>query len=95
MNENESDVAPQLAQLMSQILHEAVDQAALDPRLVEDYGANSMDIVDIVERVERRFGVKIANDELLLLVTFGDVLSLLVKRLPSGSCADQSTPQRR
>lgn len=82
---NEYDVAQQLAQLMSQILHETVAPDAPDARLVEDYGANSMDTVDIVERVERRFNVRIANDELFSLVTFGDVLAIVLKRLPTES----------
>lgn len=88
---NESDVAQQLAQLMSQILHETVDPAAPNARLVEDYGVNSMDTVDIVERVERKFNVKIANDELFSLVTFGAVLSLVLKRLPAGCGTRQIT----
>jgi acyl carrier protein len=95
MSENESDVAQQLAQLMSQILHETVDPAALDARLAEDYGANSMDTVDIVERVERKFNVKIGNDELFSLATFGDVLALVLKPLPSESGTAPRGAERR
>ncbi|HET6882759.1 MAG TPA: acyl carrier protein [Pirellulales bacterium] len=84
---NESDVTQQLAKLISDVLHETVDPGAPDARLVEDYGANSMDTVDIVERVERRFSVKIANDELASLVTFGDVLAMVLKRSSSNSAA--------
>ena len=54
-----------------------------------------MDTVDIVERVERRFNVKIANDELFSLATFGDVLALVWKRLPAGSGMNESAPSGR
>lgn len=83
---NDSEVARQLAELVSAIVHEPVDPDAADARLVEDYGANSMDVVDIVERVERRFGVKITNDEMFSLATFGDLLALVVK----GLCASDA-----
>jgi acyl carrier protein len=86
---NDPEVARQLAELMTAILHETVDPSALTARLAEDYGANSMDTVDIVERVERRFGVKITNDELASLIVFGDVLGLVLKRLPADSGTHQ------
>ena len=79
---NQPIVADQLAKLMSDILDETVDPGAVSSRLAEDYGANSMDTVEIVEKVERRFNVKISNEEISSLVTFGDVLALVVKRLP-------------
>lgn len=80
---NQPTLADQLAKLMSALLHESVDPDALGARLAEDYGANSMDTVDIVERVERQFNVKIHNEELASLATFGDVLTLVSKRLPA------------
>lgn len=85
---NDREIAQQLANLMTAILHETVDPNWLDAKLVEDYGANSMDTVDIVERVERRFGVKIGNDELFSLKTFGDVLTLVLRRSPERSGTD-------
>jgi acyl carrier protein len=42
----------------------------LDSRLVDDLGADSLDFVDLVFAIEKRFGVKLRDDEL-------DVLSQL------------------
>ena len=60
-----------------------VDATNLDARLKDDYGADSMDMVDIAEKMERRYGVKISNDSVSQLRTFGDVLNLLDHKPPA------------
>ena len=40
------------------------DSIALDSRLIEDLGADSLDFIDIVFSLERRFGVKLKSAEL-------------------------------
>ncbi len=74
--------ATELAQLMGQILQMEVDATNLDARLIEDYTADLMDLVDIAEALERRYGVTISNDSISKLVTFGDVLNLLDSKPP-------------
>jgi acyl carrier protein len=46
-----------------------------------DLGLDSVDVVSIVSQVERRFRIRMAQQELEKLVTFGDVLDLLEKKL--------------
>lgn len=73
----DTDMATQLAELISDILGQEVSPTALDASLVEGYGANSMDAVDIVIRIERKFKVKIDNSQLPQMKTFGDILKLV------------------
>ena len=40
------------------------DSIALDSRLIEDLGADSLDFIDIVFSLERRFAVKLKSAEL-------------------------------
>ncbi len=52
-------------------------------RLVEDLGAESMDIVNIVAGVEERFSISIDVDELPTICSVADLLEL-VERKRSG-----------
>ncbi len=77
-----TELASELAEMIGNILYEEVDPTALSALLIEDYGANSMDRVDIADQVERRFRVKIANDQISKLVTFGDIVNLVAGQTP-------------
>jgi acyl carrier protein len=46
-----------------------------------DLGLDSVDVVSIVSQVERRFRIRMAQQELEKLVTVGDVLDLLQLKL--------------
>jgi acyl carrier protein len=78
-------LAGDVALVLEDILTERVDPAALDAGLIADYGANSMDVVDIVERLENRFKITIPNNDIERLVTFGDVVAYVASHLPAES----------
>ena len=46
-----------------------------------DLGLDSVDVVSIVSQVERRFRIRLNHQDLEKLVTIGDVLDLLQKKL--------------
>lgn len=75
--------ANELAELLATILNQPIDPT-FDAHLVEDYGATSMDMVDIVEGLERRFGISIPNREIQTLVRFSDLLARI--------CSAQAAP---
>ena len=59
-------------------------------RLREQLGLDSVDVVSIVSQVERRFRIRLTNQELEKLVTVGDLLNLLEAKLnapPESSAA--------
>jgi acyl carrier protein len=80
-----NNLADDVALVLEDILAERVDPAALDANLIADYGANSMDVVDIVERLERRFKITIPNNDIEKLVTFGDVVTYVASHLSAES----------
>ena len=63
----------------SKMLEHEVDPASPETNLAEAYDADSMDFVDIVEVLEQRYGVQIANSEVPNIKTFGDVLRLATR----------------
>jgi acyl carrier protein len=50
-------------------------------KLREELGLDSVDVVSLVSQVERRYHVRLSHEELLGLVTVGDVLTLLETKL--------------
>ena len=50
-------------------------------KLREGLGLDSVDVVSIVSQIERRFRIRLSQQELEKLVTVGDVLSLLESKL--------------
>jgi acyl carrier protein len=59
-------------------------------KLREELGLDSVDVVSIVSQIERRFRIRLSQQELEVLVTVGDVLNLLETKLaapPPGASA--------
>lgn len=51
--------------------------AADDTNFTDDYGADSLDLVELVMEVETEFDISISDDEVELAVTFGQLLELI------------------
>ncbi|MCI0380903.1 MAG: acyl carrier protein [Gemmataceae bacterium] len=50
-------------------------------KLREELGLDSVDVVSIVSQIERHFRIRLSQDELLNLVTVGDLLDLMVAKV--------------
>ena len=55
-----------------------------------DLGLDSVDVVSIVSQVERRFRIRLSQTDLEKLVTAGDVLDLLQKKLSETESAPKA-----
>jgi acyl carrier protein len=62
----------------------AIDDAK---NLRTDLNLDSVDVVSIVSQVERRFRIRLSQRDLGTLVTVGDVLDLLQKKLQEAESA--------
>ena len=56
------------------------DSVNEDSQLIADLGLNSLSLMEIVNDAEEAFSITIDDDELLKLVTVGDVIALLEKK---------------
>jgi acyl carrier protein len=56
-------------------------------KLREELGLDSVDVVSIVSQIERRFRIRLSQQELEVLVTVGDVLNLLETKLAASPTA--------
>jgi acyl carrier protein len=60
-----------------------VDLSELIPsaQILDDLGADSLDVVELVMALEERFGLEIPDADVVSLRTIGDVEAYLTKRL--------------
>lgn len=67
--------------------HLPCDPAAItDDATLADLGADSLDTIEISFALEEEFGINIEDDELDGLVTVGDCLRALERRLENTAC---------
>ena len=57
----------------------APDAVKLESKIIEDLGADSLDVVELVMALEEKFEVEIPNNDAEKLITINDVVSYIEK----------------
>ena len=57
------------------------DQVKVDSKIIEDLGADSLDVVELVMALEEKFGIEIPDSESEKLVSIKDVVDY-IENLP-------------
>ena len=65
--------------MLAEALNQPVENVTADSKIVEDLGADSLDVVELLSRLEDEYGVIIPDDEVENLVTVGDVAAEIEK----------------
>ena len=63
-----------LKKIIAEVLNVDVDEITMDTTFVDDLGANSLDIFQIIMGLEEEFDIEIANEEAEKIVTVGDAV---------------------
>lgn len=66
-------------ELLAAQLNISKDKIQDDSKLVEDLGADSLDIVEMLMTLEDEFGVSISDEDALNLKTVADIVSYIEK----------------
>ena len=74
-----------LIELLEADTGEKHENLAEDANLREGLGLDSVDVVSIVSQIERRFHLRLSQEELEKLATVADVLNLLESKLAAPS----------
>ena len=65
--------------MLAEALNISVDKVTADAKIVEDLGADSLDVVDLLSQLEDDFGIIIPDEEVESLVTVADVAAAIEK----------------
>ena len=82
------NIKEQLKDILDGILMEEIDFDKPEANLQDDYGMNSMDAVDLADRIERAFGVEVETEAIADIKTVGDALSFIETRLEAKKAAE-------
>ena len=60
--------------IISDVLNVSEDEVSLETTFVQDLGADSLDVLQIIMDMETEFGLKIEDEDLSKIVTVGDAV---------------------
>ncbi|MCD6288038.1 MAG: acyl carrier protein [Candidatus Hydrogenedentes bacterium] len=72
-----SEMETKVFKLISEQLEVPLDQVTSKARFVEDLGADSLDVVELIMTLEEEFDVDIPDDDAQKLVTVGDSIKYI------------------
>lgn len=64
-----------------------IDDVTLDSDVTGDLGADSLDIVQITDDIEKSFGIEVSDEDVMSVKTVADILDYLERR----ACEEQKT----
>lgn len=65
--------------MLANALGVSADKITPDARIIEDLGADSLDVVELLSRLEDEYGITIPEDDVENLKTVGDIVTELEK----------------
>ncbi|WP_294498963.1 acyl carrier protein [uncultured Gemmiger sp.] len=77
----ESEVFDRIREYLADQLDVDPDQITPDSDIVEDFGADSLDVVDMITTLSDEFGVEIPDEEIENFHTVGDVVQYVEDRM--------------
>ena len=68
-----------IQEMLADALNLSVDKVIPDAKIVDDLGADSLDVVELLSRLEDEYGVTIPDEEVEQLITVQDVANEIEK----------------
>ena len=65
--------------MLAEALNLPLEKVTADAKIVDDLGADSLDVVELLSRLEDEYGVMIPDEEVENLVTVADVAAQIEK----------------
>ena len=71
------DIKNKVTALIAEQLGKSEDLVTLDAQFIEDLGADSLDLVELIMSMEDEFGVEIADEDAEKIGTVGQAISYI------------------
>ncbi|MBE5744611.1 MAG: acyl carrier protein [Clostridiales bacterium] len=62
-----------IQEMLAEALNMPVEKVTADAKIVDDLGADSLDVVELLSRLEDEYGVMIPDEDVEKLITVADV----------------------
>ena len=80
-----TEISEKVRSVLAEELKVGVEELQPEKRIAEDLGAESIQRIELVMKLEEAFGVKIPDDESVGLVTIQDTINYVQKYLSDNS----------
>jgi acyl carrier protein len=77
----DASLQDRLRQLVSSQLGVELDEVVTDARILDDLGADSLDVVELVMALEEAFDIVVPDEDIEGMQTIGDVESYVAGRI--------------
>ena len=68
-----------IQEMLAEALNLPVEKVTAEAKIVDDLGADSLDVVELLSRLEDEYGITIPDEDVESLVTVGDVVKEIEK----------------
>ncbi len=75
------DIEKRVKEIIAEQLGLSVEEVANESSYVDDLGANSLDVVELVMALEEEFDIEISDDELEKIRTVQDTIDYIKQRV--------------
>ena len=73
------EIKQKVISLIAEQLGKSENEVALDSQFIEDLGADSLDLVELIMSMEDEFGVEIADEDAEKILKVSDAVDYVVK----------------
>lgn len=80
---NAASIESRVIQIISEQLSLREDEIKADCKFVDDLGADSLDIVELIMEMEEEFDIEIPDDEVERILTVQDVIQYITQHVSS------------
>lgn len=65
--------------MLAEALNLPLEKVTMDSKIVDDLGADSLDAVELISRLEDEYDVTVADEDVENMVTVGDLVRMVEK----------------
>jgi len=76
-----ADIEQRVKEIIADQLGESVDNITPEKDFVQDLGADSLDVVELVMALEEEFGIEIPEEDAEKIKTVGDAINYIKEKL--------------
>jgi acyl carrier protein len=76
---NEQEIVGKVKKMVASQLRKSEDEISLESAFIEDLGADSLDLVELVMAMEDEFGLEISDEDAERIVTVQDVINHILE----------------
>ena len=78
--QREQEIVGKVKKMVASQLGKPEDDISLESAFIEDLGADSLDLVELVMAMEDEFGVEISDEDAQRIITVQDAISYVLER---------------